>query len=260
MSERVKKIIDAGVDQLGGEALPELVVQLVKDGRISESRIDQSVRRLLRQKFELGLFDNPFVDVDNAVAIVGQDTFRKEGEDAQRRAYTLLTNRQKILPLSSSKSVKVYVENVDPARLEALGHTVVANCKDADIALLRLKTYYEKRPGGFEAMLHDGSLEYPRAEKERQMAIFTAVPTVVDIYLERPAVIPEIAENAAALLASYGSSDDAFLDVVFGRAEPEGKLPFDLPRSMEAVENSRSDVPFDTKEPVFKFGHGLRYD
>ena len=61
-SERVEKIIDAGVDQFGGENIPEVVVQLVKEGKISEARIDSSVRRLLRQKFELGLFDDPFID------------------------------------------------------------------------------------------------------------------------------------------------------------------------------------------------------
>jgi beta-glucosidase len=88
------------------------------------------------------------------------------------------------------------------------------------------------------------------------------VPTMVDIYLDRPAAIPEIAENAAALVANYGASPDAFLDVVFGfeGAAPQGKLPFDLPRSMEAVEASKEDVPFDTENPVFRFGHGLSYE
>ena len=65
--------------------------------------------------------------------------------------------------------------------------------------------------------------------------------------------------QAAALLCSYGSSDEAFLDVIFGVAQPEGSLPFDLPRSMAAVVASRSDVPFDTVDPIFRFGHGLRY-
>ena len=69
----------------------------------------------------------------------------------------------------------------------------------------------------------------------------------------------QLAADAAALLSSYCSSDRAFLDIVFGATQPEGSLPFDLPRSMAAVEASRSDVPFDTAGPVFKFGHGLRY-
>lgn len=53
--------------------------------------------------------------------------------------------------------------------------------------------------------------------------------------------------------------DAAFLDVVFGTAAPEGALPFDLPRSMAAVVASRSDMPYDTEDPLFRFGHGLRY-
>ena len=70
--ERVEKIINAGVDQFGGESRPELVVQLVKEGRINEERLNASVRRLLRQKFQLGLFENPFVD-ESKVAETLQD-------------------------------------------------------------------------------------------------------------------------------------------------------------------------------------------
>lgn len=70
-------------------------------------------------------------------------------------------------------------------------------------------------------------------------------------------MIPEIAERAAALIADYGAEDSALLDVAFGRAVPEGRLPFELPRSMAAVEASRPDVPNDTVDPVFPYGHGL---
>jgi beta-glucosidase len=58
-------------------------------------------------------------------------------------------------------------------------------------------------------------------------------------------------------VADFGAADSAWLRVVFGDAKPEGKLPFDMPRSMAAVEASREDVPFDTENPLFKFGHGL---
>lgn len=60
----------------------------------------------------------------------------------------------------------------------------------------------------------------------------TPCPTLVCITLERAAVIPEISERAAALIADYGACDAALLDVAFGRAAPEGSLPFELPRSM----------------------------
>ncbi len=72
-------------------------------------------------------------------------------------------------------------------------------------------------------------------------------------------MIPEITENAAALLGTFGVSDAAILDIIFGKFNPTGKLPFDLPSSMEAVYNQKEDVPFDTENPLFKFGFVLSY-
>ena len=81
----------------------------------------------------------------------------------------------------------------------------------------------------------------------------------MDIYFDRGAVISEIAERCAALLASSNVADDAILDVVFGRLNPSGKLPFEMPRSMEAVRAQKEDLPYDSKDPLFPFGHGLSY-
>ena len=253
---RVEMILNAGCDQFGGEARPELVVQLVEQGRISEDRIDVSVRRLLREKFILGLFDDPYVDPELAAATVGRTEFLDAGAEAQRRAYTLLINRDQVLPLRKGR--RMYLEGVSDEVASRYGE-VVGNPADAEVALLRLKTPYEPRPGGFEAMFHAGSLEFPAQERDRLAEICSTVPTIVDVYLDRPAVLTDLARDAAALFGSYGSSDNAFLDIVFGDAQPEGSLPFDLPRSMAAVVASRSDVPFDTADPVFRFGQGLRY-
>jgi beta-glucosidase len=253
---RVEMILNAGCDQLGGEARPELVVQLVEQGRISEQRIDLSVRRLLREKFVLGLFDDPYVDPDHAAATVGKAEFVAAGADAQRRAYTLLTNNDQVLPLRKGR--RLYVEGVSDDVASRYGD-VVGDPADADVALLRLKAPYEPRPGGFEANFHAGSLEFPAPERDHHDEICAAVPTIVDVYLDRPAVLTDLVRDAAAVFGSYGSSDEAFLDVVFGDAQPEGSLPFDLPRSMAAVEASRSDIPFDSVDPIFTFGHGLRY-
>ncbi len=63
-----------------------------------------------------------------------------------------------------------------------------------------------------------------------------------------------------ALLANFGASDEAVLDVIFGRFNPSATLPFEMPSSMEAVEQQLEDVPYDSKDPLFKFGFGLRYD
>jgi len=261
--ERVLKIINAGVDQFGGESLPEVIVKLVKEGKLKESRIDESVKRLLRQKFQLRLFDNPYVNIDNAVKTVGRADFVKAGEDAQRRAMVLLKNtgsaKGSLLPLTMGK-LKIYAGNMDP-KVVALYGTVVTKPADADIAILRLKTPWipveTKNPmaRGF----HHGDLDFKVKEKDSILQIMNTVPSIVDIYLDRPAVIPEISAKAKALLADFGASDAAVLDVIFGKAKPGGKLPFELPSSMEAVRNQKEDLPYDSKDPLYKFGFGLKY-
>jgi beta-glucosidase len=265
--ERVERVLAAGCDQFGGESCPELVVELVRSGRVPEDRIDVSVRRLLLEKFRLGLFEQRYIDADTAATVVGRADFVAAGEQAQRDSYTLLTNTDDILPLTIG--LTIYAENIDPAVLEPYG-TLTDDPTAADVALIRLKTPYEPRPGGFEAFFHAGSLEFPDAEKARLQTLLATVPTIVDLYLDRPAIVPEIAtgaaallasygSHAAALLASYGSHAAAFTDIVFGHAQPGGRLPFDLPSSTQAAEDSRSDVPFDTADPLFRFGDGLSY-
>jgi beta-glucosidase len=83
------------------------------------------------------------------------------------------------------------------------------------------------------------------------------VPTVVGVFLDRPAILGPLTEVAAAVVANWGVSSEALLDVLTGAAVAQGRLPFDVPRSMAAAEASRPDVPFDTEEPLFRFGHGL---
>ncbi|MCB0158150.1 MAG: glycoside hydrolase family 3 C-terminal domain-containing protein, partial [Caldilineaceae bacterium] len=260
-AERIRKALDAGMDQFGGEACPELVIELVESGRVTEARIDESVRRILRDKFRLGLFDNPYLDPDAAAATLGKPEFRAAGEAAQRKSIVLLKNGpaagEALLPLQGRP--KLYIENMDPAVAAQYGD-VVDDLADADLALLRLKTPYQPRDGIFlERMFHAGDLDFKEPELSRILAILAAKPTIVDIYLDRPAVIPEIAAASAALLANFGANDAALLDVVFGRVTPTAKLPFELPSSMDAVRAQHPDVPHDSADPVFPFGHGLTY-
>lgn len=256
VAERAQKILEAGVDQFGGEACPEVIVRLVREEKVSEERIDQSIRRLLRDKFRLGLFDNPFVDVDAAEKIVGQKEFREVGELTQRKSIVLLKNENQTLPLKNG--LKIYVENIKPEAIQKYGQ-IVKEVSEADIAILRLNSPYEKRKGLMESFFHAGDLDFKSPEKERILSILNKVPSIVDIYLERPAVIPEIAEKSMALLGNFGASDDAMLDVLFGKFTPQGKLPFELPSSMEAARNQKEDVPHDSENPLFPFGHGLSY-
>jgi beta-glucosidase len=148
--ERTTKIFNAGVDQFGGETRTDLVLELVKSGIVSEARINESVGKLLREKFLLGLFDNPFVDPEAAEKIVGREDFVRKGNEAQRKAYTLLTNSDNVLPLKCTGDVKFYIEGFNATYMEKRGLHVVNTTAEADFALLRLQAPYVPRPGGFE--------------------------------------------------------------------------------------------------------------
>ena len=239
----------------------DMLIGLVRRGAVSEEHIDISVRRILREKFLLGLFEDPYTDSDAAERVVGNDYFMRIGREVQRQSYTLLTNRNGLLPLRAiALGTKFYVEGIDETFTAERNMTVVGTPGEADYALLRLDApSYPRGNSTLEKNFAAGSLEFTDKEKVRQAGIYESVPTIVDVVLNRAAVIPEIAEGAAALFRSYGSDSGAFLDVVFRESKPEGSLPFKLPKSMEAVEEQIADVPFDTRDPVFKFGHGLRY-
>jgi beta-glucosidase len=256
--ERALKALESGVDQFGGEACPEVVVDLVRSGQVDVAWIDASVRRLLRDKFRLGLFDDPYVDPEAAGEIVGQADFRERGRRAQARSIVLLKNNDATLPLQGAP--RIYVEGLDP---DELPDDVVSvdRPEAADVALVRIRAPFEPRDGSFlESLFHAGDLDFKGEELARLVDLVQRMPTILDIYLERAAVIPELAAGAAALLADFGASDAVVLDIVFGRAEPSGALPFELPSSMEAVRAQLPDVPYDSADPLFAFGHGLRYE
>jgi len=257
-AERVRKALDAGVDQFGGESCPAFVVELVKTGRLTEARLDQSARRLLRLKFQLGLFDNPFVDETRVSQVLGQPASRAVSAATQKRAMTLLKNKDHTLPLQGQP--KIFVKNVDPS-VAARYAQMVDSPQAADFAILRLMTPWvpveTKNP--FARGFHHGDLDFKGQARSEILSLLESVPTIVVLYLDRPAVIPEISGAAQALLAEFGASDEAVLDVIFGKANPEGKLPFELPSSMEAVRNQLTDVPYDSENPLYKFGFGMTY-
>ncbi len=256
--QRVKKVIDAGCDQFGGEQCPELIVELVKKGQVSENRIDQSVRRILKDKFILGLFDNPYVDENEADKIAGNPIFCKKGKEAQAKSVVLLKN-DNILPLK--KGVKIYTEGMqNPKELNKYGK-IVNNIDDADIVVIRINTPYDKRDKYFlETFFHQGRLYYNDKEKERILKLVDRRPTIVVVNLERPAILTEINKSCRALIAEFGSTDDVLTDILFGISNPSGKLPFELPSSWESVLNQKEDVPYDSKNPLYKFGYGLSYN
>jgi beta-glucosidase len=85
------------------------------------------------------------------------------------------------------------------------------------------------------------------------------VTLVVDVNVERPPLLAPLPEFAGAIVADVGCSPTALVDVLTGRIPPTGVLPFEIPRSLEAVLRSSTDVANDTEDPVFPAGAGLRY-
>lgn len=255
--ERMIRLLDAGIDQFGGEYATELLLEVVAQGLVPESRLDASVRRILTEKFLLGLFDEArYVDEDNAAAIIGSAEFTAAGRRAQQASLVLLRNTDDLLPLKAG--VRVYAEGVDPAAFDGFA-AVVGTPAEADVAVIRTQSPdYSDPARGFLGSMHLGSLEYPAEEIARIASIAAELPTVLDVFLRRPAVLAGL-DGVAALIGSFGSDDIPFVEVLFGDAAPQGKLPFDLPSSMDAVIASRTDVAFDTEAPLFRFGHGLSY-
>lgn len=257
--ERMLKIIDAGCDMFGGESLPEVLVELVKSGKISEERINQSVKRILKEKFRLGLFDNPFLKAENA-SIVNSTKFIEKGLEAQRKSLVLLKNDQLILPLKPT--TKIYLQGFNKEESAAYKN-LVTDAKTADVIIIKLNTPYGLKPGEekflMQKIFHQGHLDFDADKKAEILKLIETKPTITVMNLERPTVFPEINAASKAVIGDFSSQDNIILDLIFGKFKPTGKLPFELPSSMVAVEKQKEDVPYDSENPLYHFGYGLTY-
>ncbi len=258
---RYLKSINAGVDQFGGQSQPSRLLELFKSGHITEERIDESARRALRIKFELGLFENPYVDPDLVTQRAGTHTFAKAGLEAQRRSMILLTNKKQqnapgaLLPLRGKP--KLYVEHIDKATAERYGE-VVKSPLDADVAILNMVSprRFKLSTKLLSYFFAEGDLDFPPRTLKRLLRTCRQVPTIINIRLDRPPVIPELAAQAGALFVSFGVQDSVLLDAVFGKYSLSGRLPVELPASMHAVRASATDSP-GSGSALFPHAHGL---
>ena len=257
IKERVKKVLDAGCDQFGGEAIPGVIMELVNEGQVPEKRLDVSVKRILRDKFRLGLFDDPYVDEAKAAQVAGKEAFKEKGLRAQQKAAVLLKN-EGILPLK--KGTRIYVSGVEDVDVYTSFGEVVSSPSEADVIIARIRTPFDPRNDSFlESFFHQGRLYYNDEELEEIQGLIQQKPSVVVANLERPAILTPIDEEAKAVMADFGISDKVLAKLVFGEANPEGKMPFELPSSWEAVQKQLEDVPYDSENPLYPFGHGLSY-
>ena len=267
-AQRFAKAINAGVDQIGGTEQSNVIVEDVHNGSISEARVREAAKRILLQKFELGLFEQPYVDETKAAAIAGSKDFVNEGRVAQARAVVLLENKlvastgQPLLPVAP-KNKKVYLYGVAAKAAEAVGFIVVTDSAQADLAIIRAPAPYESEHPNFffGSIQHEGRLEF--TEKDAAYAellrVSSKVPTVFLTTLERPLILTNVRPHATALLGDFGIEDEPLLALITGKVSPSGHLPFELPSSAEAVERQKSDLPHDSQSPLYPFGMGLHY-
>ena len=255
--ERVLKVLEAGCDQFGGESSPHQIIDLVNEGSLSEERIDESVRRLLRDKFTLGLFEDPYVDEDKALGVTTTEVKQQLAEEAQVKSTVVLKN-QMILPLS--KTTRIYLDGFsNPTVFDGLG-IVVDKVEKADVVLVRKRTPFDPRNQYLlEQFFHQGRLYFTEEEIKPVKAYAQKKVVVSIINLERAAILSPLEQQSSAMLAEFGASEKVIAEMLFGKREPMGKLPFELPRSQEAVEKQLEDVPYDSENPLYPFGHGLRY-
>lgn len=238
---------------------------------ISEERINQSVAKLLTEKFELGLFENPYVDVEESSKIVGNQEAVKSADLALRKSIVLLRNDDKRLPIA--KKTKVYFETyaqsgrntteaIKVAKPNYPGLEFVSTKEEADVVLLWLIP----TSGGLfssQGAKIDLNLSANRVDVNHINEILQAKPTIVAINFTNPWVIEEIDKGSAkAIIATFGTTQEALLDIVTGAYNPSGKMPFTTPRNQAAVDANKSDVPGYLEGPdygLFAFGHGLSY-
>lgn len=260
--ERYIKAINAGVDQFGGEMHPEIVVQLVKENKIDESRIDRSARRILKNKFELGLFDDPFVDIESVDKLINTEITRKLALDAQRKSVVMLKNSN-LLPLT--EETKIYVDGME---FKDSDINKVNTIEEADVILMYLHTVFNgnQEPGTdrlFDRFLSNlfpnTDLRFNNQVIKRASEYSQVKPLILVVDLNRPAILSELNDLSDALIGTFGVNDEVIHEIINGKTNPSGKLPFELPSSMSEVEEQLEDVPDDTANPLYKYGYGLSF-
>ena len=257
--QRYVKGLQAGIDQFGGTDDVAPLIEAVESGEIPIDRIDDSVRRALLLKFRMGLFENPYVDLAQATAIIAPPADLALAAKVQAEAQVLLRNQGSALPFAAGG--KVWLFGMDRAAAETAGLTVVDDPAQADFAIVRAETPSEMlHPySAFGKRQNEGRLDF-RAGDPAFDALLRAsahVPTALAIFLDRPAILTNVQDKAAVILGNFGASDAAVLNVLLGTAAARGTLPFELPRSMAAVEAQDPGLPDDSADPLYPRGAGI---
>ena len=259
-AQRFAKGMNAGIDQFGGVDDGQPFVDAVTAGTVTTARLDEAVKRIMVVKFDLGLFENPYVDPTTAATIVGSAAYVREATLAQSKALVVLQNSRgaRMLP---AKGAKLFLHGVSADMAKAHGFAVVSNASEADVALIRVAAPYQTLHPTFffGSFQHEGDLDFKETDSTLTLIRTAAakVPTIVVVYLDRPAILTALVPLAKTLIGEFGVSDGALFDALTGKVTPIGRLPFELPRSMDAVRAQKGDVPHDSPQPLYPIGFRL---
>lgn len=296
-------IINAGIDMVMAvdgdlEDFQTGLKRGISKDSVSINRIDDAVKRILRQKFRLNLFENPFPD-STLIPLIGSEKHRNIAKQAVRESLVLLKNEGQILPISKELNKIVVVgEHANNSGLQSGGWTIswqgeTENYKGAttilegiqkqtDAEIVYDENASEQHPDADIAIIVVGETPYAEffgdigGEMDRYQLTLTeshqnyikhykkqGVTIVVILISGRPLVTTEQIEMSDAFVASWlpGSEGDGIAEVLFGNYNFKGKLPHSWPKSVDDF-NGKYGPNFwdDTIKPLYEFGYGLKYE
>ncbi|MBZ0306506.1 MAG: glycoside hydrolase family 3 C-terminal domain-containing protein, partial [Anaerolineae bacterium] len=284
--------INAGVDMnmvpYDYHRFIDVMFEAVDKGDISTERIDDAVRRILRAKFMMGLFEHPYGD-DSLLAGVGSPEHREVGRQAVRESLVLLQNNNDALPIAKDVET-IYVAGIaDDIGIAAGGWTIFWQGSPGAITpgttileaientVSDTTTVEYNLNGDFDSQADVGIVvvgELPYAEFLGDKADLSlsrghlrmiesmrqhADKVVVILLSGRPMIITDSLAMTDAFVVAWlpGTEGQGVADVLFGDFPFTGKLPYSWPRSMEQV--PLSALQNDDEPPLFEFGYGLTY-
>lgn len=282
--------INAGIDMVmvpsDYEIFFNTLLVLVNQNKISMDRINDAVTRILRVKFELGLFENPLVD-RSLLPLIGSEEHREVARQCVRESQVLLKLNDNVLPLPK-ENIKVLVagDHADNIGLQTGGWTIEwlgksGNITEGTSILQGLRKvapnvdFIYSADGKFDITDADYAIavvgEEPYAEgsgdrddlyldKDQTKMVRNlknmGVPVITILISGRPIIINSVLHNSDALFASWlpGTESDGIAEIIFGDFEPKGVLPISWPKSMEQIPLNYGDKDYD---PLFAYGFGI---
>jgi beta-glucosidase len=262
--------------------------ELVNKGRVKQSRIDDAVRRILRVKFQMGLFDKPTVD-PKLTAAIGSKEHRQVARECVKQSLVLLKNENHALPLSKKiKRLVVVGKGADDMGIQCGGWTISWQGTNGNVTpggttiLSAIRATAGKGTevvfsadgadvkGADEAVVVVGEMPYaegvgdnknPRVSEEDAALIAktkaAGVPVVTIILSGRPLILGPTLDTTDALIAAWlpGTEGQGVADVLFGDYKPRGKLPRNWPRDASQL----AGYSISMENPQFPRGFGLSY-